>query len=100
MRPAACAMRQPEAPKRLRAASRYLVQEVAAVEVRRSRIMRRAMLNASRQTSRDHGVASTLETAAVDFRVSGSFDTSALLVSGLGPVGCYEHSAGLLWTMH
>jgi hypothetical protein len=41
------------------------------------------MLYAAFHSSRDHGVASTLETDAVDFRVCGSFDMSQHLMLGV-----------------
>src|SRR3954453_20553247 len=79
-------MRQPTGVvKRRRAARRYQSQEAPVPWSRRSRTIARAIRYAAFQSSRDHGVASILETDAVDFRVSDSFDTSALLVSGLGP---------------
>src|SRR4051794_34784650 len=79
-------MRQPAGVvKRRRACRRYQSQAAPVPWMARSRIMRRAIAWAAFHNSRDHGVASTLEAAAVDFRVSGSFDTRALLVSGSGP---------------
>src|SRR5690242_15541881 len=50
-----------------------------------ARTIRLAIAWAARKVARVQLVASALEAAAVDFRVSDSFDTRALLVSGLGP---------------
>src|SRR4051794_17569120 len=90
-------MRQPAGVvKRRRAARRYQSQEAPVPWSRRSRTMRRAMLNAAFHSSRDHGVASILEMAAVDFRGSDSFDTRSLLVSGAEAGGGVQHPSASL----